>query len=60
MQGMRVAMNGQEAPVGQSYANIDQTLDLANNVLTELGQPLSELGAVLASRKGPRCRTSSS
>jgi len=53
MQGMRVAMNGQEARVGQSYANIDQTLDLANAVLTELGQPLSTLGAVLPLEKGP-------
>jgi hypothetical protein len=53
MQGMRVAMNGQEARVGQSYANIDQTLDLANAVLTELGQPLSSLGAVLPLEKGP-------
>ena len=53
MQGMRVAMNGQEARVGQSYANIDQTLDLANAVLSELGQPLSVLGAVLPLEKGP-------
>ena len=53
MQGMRIAMNGQEAPVGQSYANIDQTLDLANAVVTELGQPLSALGAVLPLGKGP-------
>ena len=53
MQGMRVAMNGREARVGQSYANIDQTLDLANAVLTELGQPLSDLGAVLPLEKGP-------
>ena len=53
MQGMRIAMNGQEARVGQSYANIDETLDLANAVLTELGQPLSALGAVLPLEKGP-------
>ncbi len=54
MQGLRIAMNGQEAPVGQSYANIDETLDLSNTaVLTELGQPLSPLGAVLPLEQGP-------
>ena len=46
MQGMRVAMNGQEAPVGQSYANLDETLDL-------VGATLSVLGAVLPLEKGP-------
>ena len=54
MQGLRVAMNGQEAPVGQSYANLDQTLDLSDPAtLDELGQPLSVLGAVLPLEKGP-------
>ena len=51
MQGMRIAMNGQEAPVGQSYANIDQTLSAS--LFQELGQPLSVLGAVLPLEKGP-------
>ena len=53
LQGMRIAMNGQEAPVGQSYANLDTTLDLATAQLTELGQSLSPLGAVLPLEKGP-------
>ena len=54
MQGMRVAMNGQEAPVGQSYANLNESLDLSNPAtLDELGQPLSVLGAVLPLEKGP-------
>jgi hypothetical protein len=54
MQGMRIAMNGHEAPVGQSYANIDRALDLSNTaVLDELGQPLSVLGAVLPLEQGP-------
>ena len=54
MQGMRVAMNGQEAPVGQSYANLIQALDLSDPAaLDELGQPLSVLGAVLPLEKGP-------
>jgi hypothetical protein len=59
MQGMRIAMNGQEAPVGQSYANMDETLDLSNPAtLDELGQPLlvrnATLGAVLPLEKGPQ------
>ena len=55
MQGLRVAMNGQEAPVGQSYANLDRTLDLSDPAtLDELGQPLSVLGAVLPLEKGPQ------
>jgi len=53
MKGMRVAMNGQETPVGQSYANMDVTLDLVAAVQDELGQPLSVLGAVLPLEKGP-------
>jgi len=55
MQGMRIAMNGQEAPVGQSYANLVETLDLSDPAtLTELGQELSILGAVLPLEKGPQ------
>ena len=53
MQGLRIAMNGQEAPVGQSYANIDRTLDMSDPNVGELGQPLSVLGAVLPLEKGP-------
>jgi len=44
-------MNGQEAPVGQSYARLDQTLGAT--LFEELGQPLSALGAVLPLEKGP-------
>jgi hypothetical protein len=53
LEGLRVAMNGQEAPVGQSYANLNQTLDLGSATLDELGQSLSPLGAVLPLQKGP-------
>ena len=51
IQGVRVGMNGQEAPVGQSYANMDDTLSAA--LFGDLGQPLSALGAVLPLSKGP-------
>jgi len=51
IEGMRVAMNGLEAPIGQSYANLNNTLSAS--LFVELGQPLSVLGAVLPLEKGP-------
>jgi len=51
IQGLRVAMNGLEAPVGQTYATLDETLSASQ--FGELGQPLSSLGAVLPLEKGP-------
>ncbi len=49
--GMHIGINGAEAPVGQSYANIDTTLSASQ--FGELGQPLSDLGAVVPLEKGP-------
>ncbi|NIL95079.1 MAG: LamG domain-containing protein [Woeseiaceae bacterium] len=51
IEGVRVAMNGLEAPVGQTYATMVDTLDATQ--FQELGQPLSQLGAVLPLEKGP-------
>ncbi len=51
IKGLRVAMNGLEAPVGQTYATMDDFLSAQEFV--ELGQPLSALGAVLPLDKGP-------
>lgn len=51
IRGVRVAMNGLEAPVGQTYATLDDMLSASEFV--ELGQPLSTLGAVLPLEKGP-------
>jgi hypothetical protein len=51
IKGLRVAMNGLEAPVGQTYATLDDMLSAAEFV--ELGQPLSILGAVLPLENGP-------
>jgi hypothetical protein len=51
IRGLRVAMNGLEAPVGQSYATLDGFLNASE--FEELGQPLSVLGAVLPLEKGP-------
>ncbi len=51
MEGVRIAMNGQEISVGQSYALMEQTLSAAQ--FGDLGQPLSVLGAVVPLEKGP-------
>jgi len=51
IEGVRIAMNGVEGPVGQTYATMADTLSAAEFV--ELGQPLSILGAVLPLEKGP-------
>jgi hypothetical protein len=52
IEGVRIGMNGLEAPVGQSYATMVDTLSASEFV--ELGQPLSSLGAVLPLEKGPQ------
>ncbi|MBT8097054.1 MAG: LamG domain-containing protein [Woeseia sp.] len=51
LEGLRVGINGAEAPVGQAYANLDTSLSAS--LFGELGQPLSDLGAVLPLEKGP-------
>ncbi len=51
IEGLRIAMNGREAPVGQSYATLADLLSAAE--FGELGQPLSALGAVIPLEKGP-------
>jgi hypothetical protein len=51
IQGMRIGLNGAEAPVGQSFGNLDEILD--TSVFVELGQPLASIGAVVPLEKGP-------
>ncbi|MEM7433146.1 MAG: LamG domain-containing protein [Pseudomonadota bacterium] len=51
LEGLRIAMNGQEVSVGQTYAPMVQTLSASQFV--ELGQPLSIQGAVVPLEKGP-------
>lgn len=51
LQGLRIGINGAEAAVGQSFANMDQTLSAS--LFTELGQPLATIGAVVPLEKGP-------
>jgi len=50
IKGLRVGINGAEAPVGQSYANMDTMLSAS--LFEELGQPLSNIGAVLPLERG--------
>jgi Concanavalin A-like lectin/glucanases superfamily len=51
LRGMRIAMNGVEGKVGQTYATMNKTLSASE--FGELGQPLSSVGAVLPLEKGP-------
>jgi hypothetical protein len=52
VRGLRVGINGGEARVGQSFANLDTSIT-SLNYTTDAGQRLSELGAVLPLEKGP-------
>ena len=51
IQGMRIGINGEEVDKSQTYANMDDTLSAS--LFGELGQPLSDLGAVIPLEKGP-------
>jgi hypothetical protein len=52
LQGMRIGINGKEAAVGQAYSHLDVTLD-AGAYSPETGQPLSDIGTVIALENGP-------
>jgi hypothetical protein len=52
LRGMRIGLNGAEAHVGQSFANLDTQID--STVYTAAaGQSLTSLGAVVPLEKGP-------
>jgi len=51
IQGMRIGINGEEVDKSQSYANMDDMLD--GQLFGPLGQPLSDLGAVIPLERGP-------
>ncbi|HEY8520070.1 MAG TPA: LamG domain-containing protein [Gammaproteobacteria bacterium] len=51
LRGIRVGINGAEAPVGQAFAKIATTL--GNGYSPETGQPLATLGTVLPLDQGP-------
>lgn len=50
--GMRIGVNGKEAAVGQAYKNLDTSISSALYVAGE-GQPLSDLGTIIALENGP-------
>jgi hypothetical protein len=52
VRGMRVGLNGAEAPVGQAYSYLDTAITSAL-YSSAAGQPLSSLGTVLPLEKGP-------
>ena len=51
VKGMRIGINGAEAPVGQVYGNMDLTISAA--AYGETGQTLSQLGTIIGLQKGP-------
>jgi hypothetical protein len=51
IRGIRIGLNGAEAGVGQSYANLDTEISTAYTAAA--GQRLTELGAVVPLEKGP-------
>jgi len=52
LEGIRIGLNGAEAPVGQAFANLDTAISSALYT-PETGQPLASLGAVISLEKGP-------
>jgi hypothetical protein len=52
LEGLRIGINGAEAEVGQSYANLN--VSLSASAFGELGQPLADIGAVVPLEKGPQ------
>lgn len=51
IEGIRIGVNGQEATIGQSFANTSITINSANYNEAE-GVPMSDLGAIIALDKG--------
>ena len=51
IEGLRIGLNGSEVGVGQSYANMEDMLSASE--FEELGQPLSQIGAVIPLQNGP-------
>ncbi len=52
VEGIRIGINGSEAPVGQAYANVALAITDANYA-TGTGQLLSEVGTIIGRQKGP-------
>jgi len=52
IKGIRIGVNGKEAPLGQSFARVDTTIN-SGNYNAETGVALSPLGAIIPLDKGP-------
>jgi hypothetical protein len=52
VEGVRIGINGSEAPVGQAYANVKLNVTDANYA-PATGQLLSEVGTIIGLQKGP-------
>jgi hypothetical protein len=52
LKGIRIGINGREAPVGQAYVNVDTTITDANYSAVT-GQRLADVGTIVALEKGP-------
>jgi hypothetical protein len=52
IEGMRIGINGAEAPGGQSYGNLDSVISSSAYTATA-GQVLANLGAIVPLEKGP-------
>ncbi|HEU4618517.1 MAG TPA: LamG domain-containing protein [Gammaproteobacteria bacterium] len=52
IRGIRIGINGTEAPVGQAFAHVDATISSAT-YSPEAGQPLAALGTIVPLEKGP-------
>ena len=51
VKGMRIGINGKEAAVGQSYRNLDITLDESD--YGDSGQQMSSMGTIISLENGP-------
>ncbi len=49
--GLRIGINGAEAPVGQAYRTLNTTI--TDSQYGPLGQPLANVGTIIALEKGP-------
>ena len=53
VRGLRIGINGREVLAGQSYANLDTTIDSGSYTESAGQLPLSALGTVVGVEKGP-------
>ncbi len=51
IKGLRIGINGKQAVAGQSFANMNESISIAQYDI-QTGQLLSSLGAVIALEKG--------